>query len=33
MRRRKDAVSIEMMRQIKNAIDPNGTLNPGKLLP
>jgi FAD/FMN-containing dehydrogenase len=33
MRRRKDAVSIEIMRQIKNAIDPNGTLNPGKLLP
>lgn len=33
MRRRKDATSIEMMRQIKNAIDPNGTLNPGKLLP
>ncbi|NCX08805.1 MAG: FAD-binding oxidoreductase [Rhodobacteraceae bacterium] len=33
MRRRKDAVSIEMMRQIKNAIDPNETLNPGKLLP
>ena len=33
MRRRKDAVSMEMMRQIKNAIDPNGTLNPGKLLP
>ena len=33
MERRKDRVSLEVMRQIKNAIDPEGIMNPGKVLP
>jgi FAD/FMN-containing dehydrogenase len=26
-------VALEVMRQIKNAIDPEGIMNPGKVLP
>jgi FAD/FMN-containing dehydrogenase len=33
MERRKDRVSLEVMRKIKNAIDPEGIMNPGKVLP
>lgn len=28
----KDKVSIDLMRKIKNVIDPNGIMNPGKVL-
>lgn len=33
MRRALDPVAIALMRQIKSAFDPDGLLNPGKLLP
>ena len=33
MERRKDRVALGVMRQIKHAIDPEGIMNPGKVLP
>ena len=33
MMRHKDPVALAVMRQIKSALDPNGIMNPGKVLP